>query len=167
MADGKEPAPAPEKKNNKLIMMIGGGIAVVLVAVGVMMMMGGKSEEVQAVAENFVEYAMPEGMYQLKDGAYLSLGYSIVVSDKKLKDVENEVGSTSAGSLQDGINMILGNKTREDLINGAHKREAFAQELKKVVEERVFQNYNKSKKSPQDMIEVRRVFISKFVTQSG
>jgi site-specific recombinase len=73
----------------------------------------------------------------------------------------------SPGRLPNGINMIVGNKSREDLINGTHKREAFARELKKMLEERVFDSYNKKQKSTQDIIEVKEVLIAGFVTQSG
>ncbi|MFT5318087.1 MAG: hypothetical protein ACI8RA_001348, partial [Chlamydiales bacterium] len=55
----------------------------------------------------------------------------------------------------------------EDIINGTHKREAFARELKKMLEERVFESFNKKQRSTKDTIEIKEVLLSDFVTQSG
>lgn len=118
-------------------------------------------------AKPLVEYVVKPKMYQLKDGAYLNLGFSIVVEEDKLVPVKDILEKQAPGRLPNGVNMIVGNKSREDIINGTHKREAFGRELKKMLEERVFDAYNKKQQSTQDTIEIKEILIADFVTQSG
>jgi CRISPR/Cas system-associated endonuclease Cas1 len=63
--------------------------------------------------------------------------------------------------------MVVANKTRDDLISGTHKRQAFSRELKKMLEERVLSEYNRRQLSAEDTIRVEEVLISDFVTQGG
>lgn len=155
-----------QSKKNKSVLLIALAALLVLGGTALFLVKKAGNNSEQAV-DNFVEYAISERMYQLKDGSYINLGFSILIAKTKLKIVEGLLTTTSASLLPDGINMILGNKSRDDLIDGTHKREAFSQEIKKVLEERVFHEYNKQQKSPQDMIEVRKVLLSTFVTQTG
>ena len=118
-------------------------------------------------AKPVAEYVVKERMYQLKDGSYLRLGFSIVVDADKIAAVKEIIEKQTPGRLPDGINMLLGNKTRESLINGTYKREAFARELKKMIDEHVFGPYNRMQKNPEDVVDVRDVLLSDYVTQSG
>ena len=165
---------APEETSEAKTKEGGGGSPIVLIvailviaAIGggafMMMNQGPKIEEAKPV----VEYVVKEKMFQLKDGSYLKLGFSIVVEEDKLEPVKNIIEKESPGRLPNGINMIVGNKSREDIINGTHKREAFARELKKMLEERVFESFNKKQRSTKDTIEIKEVLLSEFVTQSG
>ncbi len=113
------------------------------------------------------EYVVAERLYQLKDGAYLKLSFSIVVDDNKVEVVKQIVEKRSPGRLPHGLNMLLGNKSRADLINGTHRREAVSREIKKVLEEHVFKTYNQTRSSPEEMIDVREILIHDFVTQTG
>jgi len=155
---------APPKSKMPIIM--GGLVAVVaVVAVAAVLMMGQGPSEPKVIPPS--EYQVPDKMYQLRDGSYLKLSFSIVVDSDKLATVTEILEKESPNRLPDGINMILGNKTRDDLISGTHKREAFVRELKKTLEERVFGEYNRRQTSAQDTVEIREVLISDFVTQPG
>ncbi|MFT5319587.1 MAG: hypothetical protein ACI8RA_002868, partial [Chlamydiales bacterium] len=139
MADEKNQEEAAETKasgGGSPVMLIVAVVVILAVAGGAFMMMnqGPKIEE----AKPLVEFVIKEKMYQLKDGSYLKLGFSIVIEVDKLAPVKEIIEKESPGRLPNGINMIVGNKSREDIINGTHKREAFARELKKMLEERVF-----------------------------
>ncbi|MDF2578312.1 MAG: hypothetical protein K0S74_1796 [Chlamydiales bacterium] len=161
-----KPSANLEVKKNKLPLIIIG--VIVIVALGIIgVIIQGKMKTKELIAEKYVPYQVAESMYQLKDGAYLRLGFSITVGESKLDTLKGIIESDNPSALPDGLNILLGNKSRDDLINGAHKREAFAQEIKKILEERVLQDYNKQQKSPQDMIEIRKVYIYTFVTQTG
>lgn len=161
----EEQKQAPPKKNNMLTAIIGvlAGVAILLLAALVIMNQGPGLQIDKAPAE----YVVKEKMYQLKDGSYLRLGFSIVVDEDQVSIVRSIIEKEAPGRLPAGITMLLGNKTREELISGTHKREAFARQLKKMLEERVFADYNKKQLSAQDSVEVREVLISEFVTQSG
>ena len=82
-------------------------------------------------------------MYQLRDGSYLKLAFSIVVGSDKIDAVAQIIDKEMPGRLPASITMLLGNKGREELINGTYKREAFARELKKLLEERVFEEFQR------------------------
>lgn len=156
---------AETKKSKSPIMMIIIVFFVITAAAAIVFIMnqGPKIEK----AKPLVEYVVKPKMYQLKDGSYLNLGFSIVIEEDKIGSVRDIIEKQSPGKLPNGINMIVGNKSREDLINGTHKREAFARELKKMLEERVFDFYNKKQSSTQETIEIKEILISDFVTQSG
>ena len=106
-------------------------------------------------------------LFRSKDGSYLSLGFSIVIDQDKAEKVTEILTITAPARLPDGINMILGNKSRGELIDGSHKRAAFVREIKKMLEERVFNSYNEKQQSTEDMIQVREVRLAKLVTQIG
>ena len=161
----EEAGEAKEAGGGSPVMLIVAIVVILAVAGGAFMMMnqGPKIE----VAKPLVEFVVKSKMYQLKDGSYLKLGFSIVVEDDKLPAVTEILEKESPGRLPNGITMIVGNKSREDVINGTHKREAFARELKKMLEERVFEAFNKKQRSTKDTIEVKEVLLSEFVTQSG
>ena len=164
--DAKASGDQPPSTGSKLPLLVVGVVVIIalLAGGGVMLMKQGPSvEEEQPPAE----YIVQGKMYQLKDGSYLKLAFSIVVDSDKVASVTSIVEEQSPGRLPAGITMILGNKSREDLINGTHKREAFARELKKVIEDRVFGEYNRKQTSARDTIEIREVLISDFVTQAG
>jgi len=145
--------------------MVGVVIVVALTAIFTVMMM--RSEPKIVAEQPPAEYIVQDKMFQLKDGSYLKLSFSIVVAAKNLEAVKNIIEKEAPGRLPDGINMVLGDKTRDDLISGTHKRESFARELKKVLEERVFADYNRRQMSAKDTIQVKEVLIADFVTQSG
>ena len=142
------------------------GVAAIAIAIIVVILMLSRGPSI-AEAKPVVEYVIKEKMYQLKDGSHLLLEFSIVVEEDKLKAIKNIIEKKSPGRLPNGINMIVANKSREDIISGTHKREAFARELKKMLEERVLEAYNKKQKSTQDIIEIKEVLIFSLVTQSG
>lgn len=161
------PNPPPQAEGSKLpLLLIIGGVGVVALALVVFMMMGSSGPAIEEEVPP-AEYQVAEKMYQLKDGSYLRLSFSVVVAADKLAAVANIIEKESPGRLPSGITMLLGNKGRDELINGTHKREAFAREIKKMLEERVFGEYNKRQNSSTEMIEVREVLISDFVTQHG
>lgn len=168
MAD-EEKSPGEEQKDSGgggiSPVMILGGMFFVFAIIGAMFFFqqGPQIEQ----AKPLVEYVVKAKMYQLKDGAYLNLGFSIVVEEDKLGPVKDILEKQAPGRLPNGVNMIVGNKSREDMINGTHKREAFGRELKKMLEERVFDAYNKKQQSTQDTIEIKEILIADFVTQSG
>ena len=161
-----DPGLAP-KPSNKLPLII--VVVVVLFAlIGAGVMIASKKEEPKLHQQaKPAEYSVKERMYQLKDGAYLKLSFSIVVDQDKMLAVKTLLEASEPGRLPNGLNMLMGNKTRADLISGTHKREALAREIKKVLEDQVFREYNQQQASPQDAIEIREVLISDFVTQSG
>jgi hypothetical protein len=170
MADEEENSAGGEAqgqaKSKFPVMMMGMVLVVVIAVVMVVMTMKNDRPELE-VNKQAAEYAVKEKIYQLKDGSYLRLGFSIVVDADKVDQVKDILEGQSPGRLPDGIHMLLGNKSRSDLINGAHKREAFARELKKMLEEQVFGNFNKRQESSQEQIEVRDVILSDYITQSG
>lgn len=161
MAEDQEQKP-PEKN---MMPLIGGAIALVVIVLGGFFFMTSGDSVPQDIPP--AEYVVKDQMYQLKDGSYLRLGFSIVVDSDKVDTVKNILEKDSPGRLPSSLNMLLGNKSRKDLIDGTHKREAFARELKKILEERVFRDYNKRQTSVTDGVEVREVLISEFVTQQG
>jgi hypothetical protein len=162
MADAGEDI-SSQNKGGFPVMMLGAVVAVALLAgAGVWYIQQAPDVEVEKIA---AEYQVADKMYQLKDGSYLKLGFSIVVDEDKVQQVTDLLEQKQPGRLPAGITMILGNKTREDLINGTHKREAFARELKKMVEDRVFGEYNRKQSSSRDTVDIREILISDFVTQ--
>jgi flagellar basal body-associated protein FliL len=165
MADGDLPT-EQAKGGSKLPLIIAGTLiaAIAVVLVGLMTFKNTNSLETEMAP---AEYTVKEKMYQLKDGSYLRLGFSIVVDEDQIGAVKQIIEKEAPGRLPSGITMLLGNKTREELISGTHKREAFARELKKMLEDQVFDSYNKKQVSARDTIEVREVLISDFVTQNG
>ncbi len=162
----EEQTQAPQPTKSKVPMIVIGAIlvAALVAGAGVMLVKQGPAADTEKAA---AEYQVGEKMYQLQDGSYLKLAFSIVIDEDKLEQVTAMVEAISPGRLPAGINLLLGNKTREDLINGMHKREAFSRELKKMLEDRVFGDYNRKQTSSSDTIEIREVLISDFVTQSG
>lgn len=166
--DTKNEEESNEKKSSMPLMMILGVLVIALLgAVGFVLMQQGDDGSTAVEEVPSAEHMVKERMYQLKDGSYLRLSFSIVVRADQVALVTNILDTQSPGRLPSGITMLLGNKTREDLIDGTHKREAFSRELKKMLEERVFSDHNKQQTSSSDMIEVREVLISDFVTQIG
>lgn len=165
--ENTEEQTSEEQPKSKLPMMLIGGIAVIAVIAIALVMMMKTSEPEVVVQPPPAEYIITDKMYQLKDGSYLRLGFSIVVAAEKLEKVKDLLEKEAPGRLPDGVNMIVGNKTRGDLISGTHKREAFARELKKMLEERVFSDYNRRQVVAKDTIQVEEVLISDFVTQGG
>ncbi len=162
----KELQATPDKKKESFpIMLVGAIVAIGLAIVTVIILLN--QGPTIAEAKPVVEYVIKEKMYQLKDGSHLLLEFSVVIEEDKLPMVKKIVEKDSPGRLPNGINMIVANKSREDIISGTHKREAFARELKKMLEERVFGAYNKQQKSTHDIIEIKEVLISSLVTQSG
>lgn len=155
-----------EQPKSKLPVIVIGGVALVAVLAVLAVMMMKSEPEVQVEAPP-AEFVVTDKMYQLKDGSYLRLGFSIVVSGDKVETLRNIVETEAPGRLPDGVNMIVGNKTRDDLISGTHKREAFARELKKMLEDRVFSDHNRRQVSADDTIQIEEVLISHFVTQEG
>lgn len=160
--NGAEGAPA-----SKLPLIIVGGVLVAVLLAGGFLFLSNQGGNRIQVEKAPAEYVVGEKMYQLKDGSYLKLGFSIVVDEDQVGVVRNIIEKEAPGRLPSSITMLLGNKSREELISGTHKREAFAREIKKLLEERVFSNYNKKQISAEDTIEVREVLISDFVTQNG
>lgn len=154
-------------KSNMPMMMIGGVALIAIVAVVMVFMMGGDGGPAKIEVVPPAEYVVKDKMYQMKDGSYLKLSFSIVVDMDKISQVANIIEKESPSRLPDGINMILGNKTRAELISGTHKREAFVRELKKTIEERVFGEYNRQQVSSESIINVREILINDFVTQPG
>lgn len=165
MADDPN-TPTEEKSGSKLPIIAGGAVLIVAVVVGLAVMMMKQGPTIEKEKPR-AEYIVQSKMYQLKDGSYLKLAFSIVVDEEKLPTVTEIVEKQSPGRLPAGVTMILGNKGRMDLINGTHKREAFTRDIKKMLEERVFSDFNRRQTAAKDMIEVREVLISDFVTQSG
>lgn len=164
MADDKQVSESTQKKGFPFMALIA-VIALAAVAVlGIVFLKQSPSGPQQMPP---AEYAVKSNMYQLRDGSYLKLGFSIVIDSDKMPVVQQIVEKEMPGRLPAGITMILGNKSRADLINGTYKREAFAREIKKMLEERVFGDYNKRQASPKEMIEVREILIFDFVTQAG
>jgi len=156
-----------ETKKRSIVPYLVMGI-VILVAVGAIVGVTLiKSEPEVVVEQPPAEYIVQNKMYQLKDGSYLKLGFSIVTAAEHNLAVREVIEKEAPGRLPDAVTMVLGNKSREDIIHGTHKREAFARELKKVLEERVFAEYNRRQMSAKDAIEVKEVLISDFVTQPG
>ena len=151
---------------SKLPMMVFGLVAVAaLVAFGAIFML--KKQPIEPGQEPRAEYQVVSKMYQLQDGSYIKLGFSIVVAKRHLETVRNIIEVESPGRLPDGITLLLGDKGREELINGTHKRAAFARELKKMIEERVFHIHNQKQTSAAGLLEVKEVLISDYVTQAG
>jgi len=168
MADEENQEESFETKPSKSklpIIVIGAVITIALFAVVAIMMM--KSEPDVPVESPSAEYVVTAKMYQLKDGSYLRLGFSIVISEDNLTTVQDLIETSAPGRLPNGVTMILGNKTREEMISSRHQREAFARELKKMLEERVFAEFNSRQTSARETIQVREVLISDYVTQSG
>lgn len=153
------------KSNLPILLGVGGGLVIVVLIALFFMMSGDDSGVAEAVPPG--EYVVEERMYQLKDGSYLRFAFNIQVDEDKVDTVAGIITEEAPGVLPHGINSILGNKTRDDLISGEHNREAFAREIKKLLDEQVFSEYNKQQDDPQDMIEVRKILITDFVTQSG
>ncbi|MCH1430238.1 MAG: hypothetical protein GWP59_07220 [Chlamydiales bacterium] len=145
--------------------MLGLVIVIAIGAIGAVFYL--KSGNEKPVEKPTTEFVVEPQIYQLQDGSYLDLGFSIVIDVDKAEMVNQLLSVEAPGRLPDGINMILGNKSREELIYGSHKREAFVREIKKMLEERVFNTFNEKQQSTEDMIQVRDVLISKFVTQTG
>lgn len=163
-AQGDKVVQAPPK--SKVPMIVSAFVVVAaLAAVGMVMMMRGDSDGPRE--DPTAEFIVKEKMYQLKDGSYLKLGFSVVIAKRHVERVRTIVEQDMPGRLPDGINMVLGDKTRQELIAGTHKRETFARELKKMLEERVFHEYNKKQTTPSELIEVKEVLISHYVTQPG
>lgn len=157
---------AGSKKKTTLFVVVGAVVGVILVAVIAGSLMSKPKESAHPI-ETTAEYVVPDRLYQLKDGSYLRLSFSIVVSAKQLNAVKEVIEKEGPARLPDGINMVVGNKTRDDLIQGTHNREAFTRELKKVLEERVFADYNRKQTSAKDAIEIKEILLSNFVTQPG
>ncbi len=155
---------APKKGKGPMMMIA--LIAVVIIAAAVVVFSIKKGETDIAVSKPVAEYVVKEKMYQLKDGSYLRLGFTVVCEADDIEAMKQLIEQESPGRLPDGIHMLVGNKARDDLIRGSHKREAFTRELKKMLEEQVFGPYNKDK-PPSEAIQVRDVLITDFVTQSG
>ena len=156
-----------EPKKRSIIPYLVMGIVLVVAVGAIAGVMFIKSEPEVVVEQPPAEYIVKDKMYQLQDGSYLKLGFSIVTAAEHLEAVKLVVEKEAPGRLPDAVTMVLGNRTRQDLIHGTHKREAFARELKKVLEERVFAEYNRRQISAKDAIEVKEVLISDFVTQPG
>jgi flagellar basal body-associated protein FliL len=154
-----------KNKNNFLWIAIVLLVVALVIVFGTMFFMKDNRAQI-GVQKPVAEYIVKEKMYQLKDGSYLRLGFTIVVDADKIAIVENVLETISPGRLPDSIHMLLGNKSREDLISGSHKREEFARELKNALDDDVFNGYNLNK-NPEEKIKVHNVFISDYVTQSG
>jgi|SaaInlStandDraft_4_1057021.scaffolds.fasta_scaffold63390_2 hypothetical protein len=153
---------APQKSKMPLI----AASLAVLATVIMMVLFLSRGPEIET-EKPIIEYLVKEKTYQLKDGSHLLLEFSIVVDEDKLSMVKEILERESPSRLPNSINMLVAGKSREDLIAGTHKREAFARELKKMLEERVFDSYNKRQKSSQNIIEVKEILLSGLVTQRG
>jgi hypothetical protein len=119
------------------------------------------------VGESLVEISYPEKLYQLSDGSYLRLGFSILVNEETEDEAKDILLDKSQSKVANGLHMILGDKTIQDLIDGSHKRDGFAEEIKKMLEREIFQEYNASQQTPSERIQVRDVLIQEFVTQQN
>jgi flagellar basal body-associated protein FliL len=155
----------PKKGGKKLlpiilvVLLLGGG--------GAFFMLNGGKNKGLSESRTLVEYAVSEGVFQLKNGSYLRLSFSIVLDEKFLMPAQDILENSSPARLSDGLNSILGNKTREELIGSSLRRENFRMEIKKILETYVFQEYNRQQHSPKDVIEVREVLLQTFVTQGA
>ena len=158
-----------EKSSSPLSKILIVVIIILIVAFGAYYLMNGSSSgdrtnTTSNIQSSAIDY--PSKLYQLRDGSYLRLGFAIVVDDShesEAKDIMDENTSTIA----DGINMILGEKSQEDLIAGAHKRNQFAHEIQEMLEHDVFRNYNARQMEPSERIVVKDVLIHEFVTQQS
>lgn len=118
-----------------------------------------------AVVENSsIDY--PTKMYQLRDGSYLRLGFSVVVNEDHESAAKN-IMDDDTSVVADGINMLLGEKSQEDLISGSHKRDQFANDIKEMLEHDVFRTYNARQLDASDRIVVKDILIHEFVTQQS
>ena len=142
-------------------------VIIAAVVLLVMNLMKDESEGGVKAVKPVIEYQVSEHMYQLKDGSYVRLSFSIVVDEDQRDQLKLALEKEFPARLPDGINMMLGNKTRESIIDGTYKRDAFARELKQMIEEHVLAPHNKAQSNPENVIEVRDVLISVLVTQSG
>ncbi len=144
-------------------------IVVLLIAFGgyYYMSMGNSPSSQTTSQKTFVQVSYPEKIYQLQDGSYLRLGFAILVAKDQEDEAEEILTEDKVHVVADGINMIVGDMGQDDLINGAHKREAFAAEIKKMLEKDVFHSYNAAQRDPADRIEIKDVLIHQFVTQQN
>lgn len=167
MAEETETGDEFETKKPSMVPWIMLGLVIIIAIGAVAAVFYMKSGNDRPVEKPVTEFVVEPQIYQLQDGSYLSLGFSIVIDQDKAEKVTEILTILAPARLPDGINMILGNKSRDELIHGSHKREAFVREIKKMLEERVFNTYNEKQQSTEDMIQVRDVRLSKFVTQIG
>ncbi|MDF2550448.1 MAG: hypothetical protein K0S07_1515 [Chlamydiales bacterium] len=156
--------PKPPKSQIPLIVL---GVIVLVALIAGFWIFRMKEPDKAPKEDLYVEYAVPERIFQLKDGGYLRLGFSIVLKQKQLDSARKILETDSPAMMPAGINLIVADKTRAELIDGMQKREALAREIKKMIEERVFGEYNRSQGDSNEMIDVREVLISNFVTQSA
>lgn len=154
-----------EKKKKKGIVL---AVVFLILVLGLGFFFFSKEKRGMTQAESettWVEYSIPEAIYQLKNGSYLRLSFSIVVKEPFLEVVKEILEISSPAKLNDSLNSILGNKTREDLIGSSLRRENFRSEIQQVLETQVFQDYNRKQHSPHNRIEVRDILLETFVTQ--
>jgi flagellar basal body-associated protein FliL len=156
----------PKKKNIFPLIMMGLVLLIGVAVSYVVFSIKDGSEDVEKIKPT-AEYVVKERMFQLKDGSYLRLGFSIVVEADKLDELKEIIEKKAPARLPDGIHMLLGNKTRENLIDGTYKRDAFSREIKKMINEHVLSPYNKQKTSADEIVEAKDVLLLEYVTQSG
>ncbi|MBN4066679.1 flagellar basal body-associated FliL family protein [Simkania negevensis] len=153
------------KKKNILPWIILIVVLIVLVVVVILFFFTADRGEEGEPEKVFVEYPVRHKLYQLKDGSYLKLGFNIVVEEDDVDTIKEVLEIESPGRLTHGIHSILGNKTSEELMGGSHKREAFARELEKMIEDQVLRNYNLKQDSAKNQIKVHEILLTDFITQ--
>ena len=154
-------------KSSKLLFIILISVStLLLVCVMLFFFMSKNNDGEQNGSKPVVEYVVPSKMYQLKDGSFLRLGFSVVVDADRIDVVQDYLENEVPGRLLDGINMLVGGKSRDDLISSSHNRLMFTNDLKNMMEEKIFAFFNKNKRIDKK-IYVRDILISDFITQIG
>lgn len=162
--EGEEVAAVAPTKSKVPLIAAGLIVVVLLGAVGVIWKM--KSAPPAVEKKELAELAIPAKVYQLSDGGYLNLSFSVEIDAEMVPAATELLTVKYPAKVEDAIIMSLGNKGREELINGQHKREAFKRELKRMLESEVFDEYNKQHDAAKE-IKVYNVRLSNFTTQSG
>ena len=167
-SDGSEAVAAVAESGGSktMIRAVAAVLALVLVGTVIFYIMTRNKEPEAPVVEKFVEYVMAENLYQLKEGSILRLGFSIVVPEKNLEALTNFLEVEAAAILPSLINLNLGDKGRDDLIAGEHKRKAFQEELKNLLESEILPEYNR-RQDPLNQIHIREVRLKTIITQEG
>jgi hypothetical protein len=118
--------------------------------------------------QSLADYDVKPKWYMLKDGSYLQLGFNIVVEADELDTLRTIIEVQSPGLLPEELTMMIGGiKNRDQLMGSSFKREAFARKLQEVIQEKVLGPYNKKQASSKDVIKVKEILLTTFVTQSG
>ncbi len=158
-----------EKSSSLISKILIGIIIILVVSFGAYYFMNRSSSSSGSSSSLNIESSSidyPAKMYQLRDGSYLRLGFAVVVSEDQESEAKDIIDKNSS-TIADGINMILGEKSQEDLIAGTHKRNQFAHDIMEMLEHDVFRNYNARQTNASERIVVKDVLIHEFVTQQS